>query len=244
MEITQSLLTESDCYQTNRTIVPKGIMVHSTATPGVRAAVFIERWNRPGIDKCVHAFLDDTGIYQTLPWEHRGWHCGGAANNTHISMELCEPVDLTDKDYFQMIWGKATGLCAALCREFDLSAESIIDHSGGHQLGIASNHADVSHWFPRFGKSMDDFREATAKLLEDELDMTIDEARNKLTTVAETGEEHSDWATSAVKKMMDAEVFNGDGEGNYGWGQCITREAVAKVLYNMLDKLNLLDQLK
>ena len=33
-----------------------------------------------------------------------------------------------------------------------------IDHSEGHKLGIASNHADVAHWFRLHGKSMDAFR--------------------------------------------------------------------------------------
>ena len=28
--------------------------------------------------------------YQTLPWDHRGWHAGGSANNTHIGFEICE----------------------------------------------------------------------------------------------------------------------------------------------------------
>ena len=38
-------------------------------------------------------FIDaNTGdIYQTLPWNHRGWHGGGSSNNTHIGVEMCEP---------------------------------------------------------------------------------------------------------------------------------------------------------
>ena len=45
---------------------------------------------------------------------------------------------------------------------FKLSAE---DDSEGHKLGIASNHGDVLHWFPKHGKSMDDFRaDVKAKL--------------------------------------------------------------------------------
>ena len=35
--------------------------------------------------------------YQTLPWDHRGWHAGGSANDTHLSFEICED-DLTDAD--------------------------------------------------------------------------------------------------------------------------------------------------
>ena len=34
----------------------------------------------------------------------------------------------------------------------------VICHSEGYKRGIASNHADVMHWFPKHGKSMDTFR--------------------------------------------------------------------------------------
>lgn len=53
-----------------------------------------------------------------------------------------------------------------LCREFDLSAYDIIDHSEGHKLGIASNHADVGHWFRLHGKNMDSFRADVLDVLE------------------------------------------------------------------------------
>lgn len=97
MNLIQNFLTDNDCYKANRTIVPQGVMVHSTAAPGVMAADFVKRWNKPGVEKAVHAFVDDTGVVWTLPWTKRGWHCGVAyeggpsANNTHIAFEICEP---------------------------------------------------------------------------------------------------------------------------------------------------------
>ena len=58
-----------------------------------------------------------------------------------------------------------------LCRQFQLDplAEGVvICHAEGHQLGIASQHGDVLHWFPKRGKSMDDFRQdVAARLRED-----------------------------------------------------------------------------
>ena len=60
-----------------------GIMVHSTATPGVMAATGF-RWNKSirlvkQIGVCVHAFVDDKEVWQYLPWNHRGWHCAAPA---------------------------------------------------------------------------------------------------------------------------------------------------------------------
>lgn len=119
-------------------------------------------WNQPGIQKCVHGFigLDKNGevrTYQTLPWTHRAWHAGGAANDTHISIEICEG-NLNDNVYFNKVYREAIELFAHLCKKFGLTVNAIIDHSEGRKRGIASNHGDVMHWFPKHGKSMDTFR--------------------------------------------------------------------------------------
>ena len=41
----------------------------------------------------------------------------------------------------------------------------IIGHYEGHKRGIASNHADPGHWFPKHGKSMDTFRAEVQRVL-------------------------------------------------------------------------------
>ena len=116
----------------------------------------------PNLSVCVHAFigkLKDGSIatYQVLPWDHRGWHAGGDANNTHISFEICED-GLKDATYFKKVYQEAVELCAYLCKMYNLTEKDIICHSEGYKKGIASNHSDVMHWFPKHGKSMDTFR--------------------------------------------------------------------------------------
>lgn len=107
---------------------------------------------------CTYAFIGkladgSVASYQTLPWEHCGWHAGGDANNTHIGFEICED-DLTDGSYFQQVYREAVELCVHLCKLYGFTEKDIICHSEGNSLGITSNHADVMHWFPKFGKSM------------------------------------------------------------------------------------------
>lgn len=173
-------MTRNDCFKANRKITPKGRMVHSTATPGVMAATWFSRWNKSYKAKeinrqvCVHAFLDDKEIWQYLPWNHRGWHAGGAANNTHIGFEICEPGGFSysgganmvgydvkkNEAYFRAAWKNAVDLCIFLCKEYGLTEKDIICHSEGNKKGIASNHADVMHWFPKHGENMDTFRTA------------------------------------------------------------------------------------
>ena len=127
-------------------------------------------WNRAGLSVCVHGFIGkladgSVAAVQTLPWNRRGWHAGNgssgrSANDSHISFEICED-GLTDPAYFAQVYREAVELTALLCREYGLDPLAdgvVICHQEGYRRGIASNHGDVLHWFPRFGKSMDDFR--------------------------------------------------------------------------------------
>ena len=66
--ITQRMMTRNPCYTSGRTIVPKGIMVHSTATPGVMAEALAKVWDTPTASAAVHAIVDDKATLQTLPW--------------------------------------------------------------------------------------------------------------------------------------------------------------------------------
>ena len=61
--------------------------------------------------------------------------------------------------YFESVWNNAVSLCATLCKQYGFDPmKDIICHSEGYKAGIATNHADVTHWFPEHGKTMDDFR--------------------------------------------------------------------------------------
>lgn len=182
MKFYQLILTENDCYKAGKKITPKGIMVHSTGAnnPFLKRYVgpddgklgkntYNNHWNRSGTGACVHAFigkLADGSIatYQTLPFNHRGWHAGGKANDTHISFEICED-GLTDANYFNAVYKEAVELCVDLCKQYNLTEKDIICHSEGYKKGIATNHGDVMHWFPKHGKSMDTFRTDVKALL-------------------------------------------------------------------------------
>ncbi len=189
MNLRKLILTNNACYKAGKTIKPKGIMVHSTGAdnPWLKRYVgpddgllgknqYNNHWNQDkpgGRQVCVHAFigkLADGSIatYQTLPWNHRGWHAGGDANNTHIGFEICED-GLTDASYFSAVYKEAVELCVHLCKLYGLSEKDIICHSEGSKQGIASNHADVLHWFPKHGKTMDTFRADVKKLLSEEV---------------------------------------------------------------------------
>ncbi len=186
MKLVESILTRNPCYTAGRKITVKGLMLHSVGCPQPKAAVFINSWNSPSHDSsCVHGFIDgnDGTVYQTLPWNHRGWHCGsgskGSGNNTHIGVEMCESAcirytagsnftcsNLAEaRSVAERTYGAAVELFAMLCRKYSLDPLAdgvIISHREGHGRGIASNHGDPEHLWTQLGMgyTMDSFRKA------------------------------------------------------------------------------------
>ena len=186
MKLVESILTKNPCYTAGRKITVKGLMLHSVGCSQPKASAFINAWNSPTFDRaCVHGFIDgnDGTVYQTLPWNHRGWHCGssinGSGNNTHIGVEMCEPACITytggatfkcsdlatAKAVAERTYKAAVELFAMLCKEFDLDPLAdgvVISHKEGHARGIASNHGDPEHLWSQLGMgyTMDTFRKA------------------------------------------------------------------------------------
>lgn len=128
------------------------------------------------ISKAVISNNNISHVYQILPWNHRGWHCGGAGNNTHIGVELTEPSTIcytgganwtetgdgsNTKKHVLATYKYAVELFAYLCKQYKLNPLAdgvILSHSEGCKRGIASNHGDVEHIWNRFGLTMAQFR--------------------------------------------------------------------------------------
>ena len=180
MKLIQNYLTNNECYKKGVKIQVKGLMLHSTGANNPYLKRYVQpniegigtnsngnHWNQHRPDNrqvCVHGFIgklenEEIATVQTLPWDFKGWHSGKASgNNSYIGVEICED-GLTNKDYFNKVYNEAVELFAYLCKEFNLNPlTDIICHSEGYKKGIASNHGDVMHWFPKHGKSMDTFR--------------------------------------------------------------------------------------
>ncbi len=209
-------------------------------------------WNRAGTNACVHGFIGkladgSVAAVQTLPWNQRGWHAGNgtsgrSANNTHISFEICED-GLTDPAYFKQAYQAAVELTAMLCKEYGLDPLAdgvVICHQEGYRRGVASNHGDVLHWFPRHGKSMDDFRSDVAAALapepapapvpkpdknEEDNDMTC------YKTLADVPE----YYRAAVRKAVDRGALLGTGSGELNLSEDFCRTMT------VLDRLGKLD---
>ena len=184
MKLVQSIMTKNPCYTAGRKITVKGLMLYSVGCPQPNASVFIKNWNTPSYGTaCVHGFIDgnDGTVYQTLPWNHRGWHCAsgpkGSGNNTHIGVEMCEPASIrytggssftcsnlsAARTSVKKTYEAAVELFAYLCKLYGLNPTAdgvIISHREGHARGIASNHGDPEHLWNGLGMgyTMNTFR--------------------------------------------------------------------------------------
>lgn len=216
MKLMESILSQNPCYTAGKKIKATGLMLHSVGCPQPKASAFINSWNNPShSNSCVHGFIDgnDGTVYQTLPWDHRGWHCGsgsrGSGNNTHIGVEMCEPACIkytgganftcSDMNAAKVVvkrtYESAVELFAMLCKKFSLDPLAdgvVISHKEGHDRGIASNHGDPEHLWSQLGMgyTMDGFRKAVKAAMGDTVDLeTVTEGTKIMGAAAATAEQ-------------------------------------------------------
>lgn len=247
MKLLKCLLTENQCYKVGAKIKPNGVMVHSTGANNPALRRYVQpvastpnrdmllkelgvnknnnSWNtyQPGGRQvCVHGFVGkladgSVAAVQTLPWNYRGWHAAGKANDGYIGFEMCED-GLTDPKYFAEVYQCAVELTAMLCKEYDLDPTAdnvIICHQDGYRLGIASNHGDIYNWFPKHNKTMVDFRRDVAALLRPSAPAEEEKkgVYEKDVKYYRTVDDLPDWAKPAIQKVMADESLKGTGDG-------------------------------
>ena len=231
MDIIEAFTTRNKCYQIGAPLTPRGLMLHSIGCPQPNAAVMARYYNQyqpGGQSVCVHGFIQRDGTYyQTLPYTMRAWHCGGAANATHIGIEMTEPASIAytggaswrDLDpaateaHVRGTYAAAVELFAQLCTQYALDPLAdgvIISHAEGAARGIASAHADPTHLWRAFGLTMDGFRAAVAEAMAAK--NTVEEDEDDMVRY-NTIEEVPSWAQDTVRALMDAGALKGDEHG-------------------------------
>lgn len=208
---------------------------------------------------------------QTMPWDYRPWGCGsgnkGSCNTGWIQFEICED-GLTDPNYFAKVYQEACEITAYLCKMYGIDPHgtvtyngvkvpTILCHQDSYRLGLGSNHGDVLHWFPKFGKSMETARNDVAVLIAgantpaptptggEENTMTQPEF-NKMFAIAmqtyRTNLQDNDcgkWSEKARKFMVDSGLMVGagnvNGQPNMMWGDFLTREQAAALFYRFAE---------
>lgn len=142
-------------------------------------------WNHIYREAGVHAWIGtlangEVSTVQVGPWNKQAWGCGsgakGSCNNGWIQFEICEDA-LNDRAYFEKVYKEACELTAYLCKTYGLNPHGTVSYNGvnvpvilchqdSYQLKLGSNHGDVLHWFPKFGKTMADVRNDVAAIMQ------------------------------------------------------------------------------
>lgn len=247
MKIIEAFATKNKCYQTGAPLTPRGIMLHSIGTPQPSAAALVryfDQYQPGGQSVCVHAFAQADGtVYQTLPWEMRGWHCGGAANNTHIGIEMTEPASIVytggaswrDLDpaateaHVRGTYAAAVELFAQLCEQYGFDPMQdgvIISHAEGAARGVASHHADPAHLWRAFGLTMDGFRADVAAALAAKNTVEEDDDMTRYHSIGEMPSYYRDEAA----QLVDSGALQGD-NGDLNVSEDMIRGAIIGMRY-------------
>ena len=231
MQIIQAFAVKNKCYQAGAPLYPQGIMLHSVGCAQPSAAVFARSFNQyqpGGVSVCVHAFAQADGtVYQTLPWEMRGWHCGGSEPSAGMTRsEAAEQIAGTYRTVVELF--------AELCKQYELDPAQdgvIIGHAEGHRRGVASNHADPELLWRTYdmGYTMDGFRRDVAEAMkngarEEALDMP------RYDSVAEMPQ----WARAGVQRLIDRGALQGNTDGKLDVSEDMIRTMI--VCQRMLDE--------
>ena len=244
-------------YTNPKKIKPQGIMIHDTGADnpnlkryvqpnvyGIGENAYNNHWNKATQVECAHVFigaLDDGTIasINVMPFTYRTYHCGDSANNTHISIEICR--DINDETYFNKVYKELIEVCSYICLLYGLDPSQdgvVICHAEGYQRGIASNHADVTEWFPKYGYDMNRVRTDIIKNKTGGIFMENFEEQYKEYIKTLQDNDAGEWSKEAREWAISNGLVSGSGtvetgEPNYMWESPLTREQFYQVLYRL-----------
>lgn len=243
--------TDNGAYRSGRKINPDGCVNHSVGCAQPSADVFYRLMNKRDAGWGVNALIGDFDkgegrIILTLPYKTRPWGVGSGAkgswNNSRIQWEICEPSGHTyaggtmigydvakNQGYFERMWKMVVAWNVYVAAKLGYTADMVNDHAESHLAGMGSGHADVGHWWPKHGKSMNALRAEVKTILEgteqEEIEMTKEEIRAMIDESIKKEHEKGSYTTLAdipkwylpsVQKLMEAGILNGYDGGKDG----------------------------
>lgn len=219
-------------------------------------------WNhssqQAGVNAWIGALADgNVAAVQTLPWNYRPWGCGsgpkGSCNTGWIQFEICED-NLSDPNYFAKVYKEACELTAYLCKTYNINPNGFVNvngvtvptilcHQDSYQLGLGSNHADVYHWFKKYGKDMTTVRKDVAALMqskvieEDDEDMTQEKFNEMMNVyLSQLAAQPVTWEQDAMTWAQANGLINGNEKGQLMPKRFMTRGEFAAVLKRYAEK--------
>lgn len=166
--ITVDIFTNSDCYYeyTNdieKKITPTGVVIRSHDTPYNTLKITYNIRTEKSATPSVHICVDQEKVYVCLPFNARGWHCGGTCNDTHLSIMMIEPTGLKynehkskiltlpeelkkeQKESFGKTYNTAVWMTAFLASKFGMNLEeklTVLGHCEAYEMTPVEHKSD------------------------------------------------------------------------------------------------------
>lgn len=216
--------------RSHRLLVPGGIVIHETATPGATAENEYSYFNSGDRNASVHGFIDWKEYIQTVPYDEVAWHAGYTANHQYIGIELCHA---KTKEDFEKVWENAIEVVTGIMDLYGFAVSDLTTHDEVSRMWKETDHTDPTGYFKKFGKTFNDFKEAVNRRINGGLSMTqyeelksitakqektITELRNKLDKVDTYIYNYIDtnmpeWAHETIEKLVKKGFLQGNGNG-------------------------------
>lgn len=216
--------------RSRKVLIPMGIVIHETATPGATAENEYNFFNSADRNASAHGFVDWKEYIQTIPYDEVAWHAGYTANYQYIGIEMCHA---TNKADFEKVWNNTIEIVVEIMNRYGFSVNDVTTHDEVSRRWGETDHTDPTGYFKKFGKTFDDFKRDLDARINGGLTMTqYEELKNiiskqekeitalkaKLDKVDTYIYNYIDdnmpkWAKPTIKKLVDKGVLVGDDNG-------------------------------
>lgn len=212
-------------YTKGRTQPVEYLVLHYTAGRNDSAAGNLRYFMSPR-SASAHYFVDRTGWLQSVDDGDTAWAVGTAGiyrqkylrchNGNSISIEMCCRYAAGRYWLEDAVVANAALLTRKLMRRYGVPIENVLRHYDVVSKRCPAMWVDDEAAWHAFRRQVMEVMEVT---------------KEELLSLKGTGDAPSDWAREAAEWAKQTGVFTGDSAGNFGWQQPVTREAVAKLLY-------------
>lgn len=150
-EVNQQFINNNRSY---KALVPQGIVIHCTDSPGSTAQNNRDYFNRVYVGASAHYFVDWIGNpVQCIPNTEVAWHAGPYANYRYLSIEMCMPYSHNEHDFY-IVYNKTVQLAASLCKQYGWTSNNVFSHKYISDTYHQTDHQDPYAYLAEYGKSM------------------------------------------------------------------------------------------
>ncbi len=138
-------------------LTPLGLVIHTTANPGVGDERHFEYWNAADRGSSAHLVVDWDSATELIPWRpgeaEMAWHAGPEANRRFLGLEICET---DDPAQFERTWSNAVDVAVQVLQAHFWGPERLLPHAAVTWWFGGTDHADPLPWLARWGRTWGD----------------------------------------------------------------------------------------